>query len=155
MKRILVVCTANVCRSPMIAALLSNRFVRAGLGDRVHIASSGIYALVGEPADPAGVRLLAERGIDLSGHRATALDEEELRLADLILVSEEAHRQAIFYRSPQALHKVWLLTELNRGDGDLPDPYGEGEQAYVRVLAQIDAVLDEGWPRLLRKLDLA
>ena len=63
MKRILVVCTANVCRSPMIARCCA-RFVRAGLGDRVHIASSGIYALVGEPADPAGVRLLAERGID-------------------------------------------------------------------------------------------
>ncbi len=36
MKRILVVCTANVCRSPMIAALLRNRFARAGLGDRAH-----------------------------------------------------------------------------------------------------------------------
>ena len=68
------------------------------------------------------MRLLAERGIDLSGHRATALDEEELRLADLILVSEEAHRQAIFYRSPQALHKVWLLTELNRRRRSRPIP---------------------------------
>lgn len=154
MKRILVVCTANVCRSPMIAALLRDRFERAGLADQVCVTSSGIYALVGEPADPLGQFLLAERDIDLSGHRATALAEEELRLADLILVSEEAHRQAIFYRSPQALHKVWLLTELNRSDGDVPDPYGEGRHAYVKVLAQIDAILDQGWANLLRHLDL-
>lgn len=155
MKHILVVCTANVCRSAMVAALLRARLAEASLADEVEVSSAGIYPLAGEPADPNVRDLLAERGIDVSDHRSTGLTEEGLARADWILVTEEQHRQAIFHRAPQHLHKVWLLTEVNHSAGDIPDPYGEGRQAYVKVLGQVEQILDDGWPQVLRRLDLA
>ena len=67
---------------------------------------------------------------------------------------EEAHRQAIFHRTPQVLHKVLLLSELAGLHTDLSDPHGQPEAAYRAVLAQVDAYLDAGWPRLLTRLGL-
>ncbi len=155
MKRILVVCTANICRSPMVAALLRARLQAAGLADAVEVASAGVYALGGEPADPIMERLLATTGVSVGPHRAQGIAVPALREADLILVAEERHRQAIFHHDPRSLHKVLLITELNRSYGDLPDPYGQAEERYREVLTRALRVLDEGWENLLQRLALA
>ena len=152
MKRILVVCTANVCRSVMVAGLLRARLAANALSEQVEVTSAGIYPLLGEPADPIVRELLAEKGIDLGSHESSGLTQEELDRADWVLVMEEMHRQAIFYRAPQHLHKVWLLTEVNRGSGDIGDPYGEGRKAYEQTLTQVDDILDPGWKNLLHYL---
>ena len=67
MKKILFVCTANICRSPMAQGLLEHALPQA------QVRSAGLGALVGMPADAAAVRLMQERGIDISAHRATQI----------------------------------------------------------------------------------
>ncbi len=155
MKHVLVLCTANVCRSPMVAGLLRARFARNGLNRTIEVGSAGIYPLTGEPADSVVVELMKERGIDISAHRSTGFTARDLADVDWILVTEEQHRQAVFHRAPQHLYKVWLLTEIVRGTGDIDDPYGEGRPAYVKVLDQVESILEEGWPTVLRHLELA
>jgi protein-tyrosine phosphatase len=155
MKRILVVCTANVCRSPLVGGLLRDRLARGGFGDAVQVDTAGLFASPGERVDPVVVDLLAARQIDVSGHVATGLSDGALDQADLVLVMEEAQRQAVFYRAPQHLSKVWLLSELNRGYSDLADPYGGGPRIYAATLAQVDAILEGGWPHLCRRLGLS
>ena len=124
MKSVLVVCTANICRSPMVAALLEDRLAAAGLADQVRVASAGVFAEAGLPASTTMRLRAAERGLDLSTHRSTLVTEADLAQADLILVMEEAHRKAIFYRAPYLLHKVYRLAELADIHTDLDDPYG-------------------------------
>lgn len=66
-KRVLFLCTHNSCRSQM-AEGLTNYF----LGDLVEAFSAGTEAT---RVNPLAVKVMAEIGIDLSGHRAKILDE--------------------------------------------------------------------------------
>ena len=153
-KLLLVVCTANICRSPMIVGILQERFRQLGLDNRIEIKSAGVFGLTGKRASQEGVDLLAERGIDISGHVARQLEPDEIEAADLIIVMEEAHRQAIFVRAPHHVHKVILFSELVGQHEDVDDPYGRGRRAYKKTLTRIDQTLDSGWNVLLAQLQL-
>ncbi|MCB0046019.1 MAG: hypothetical protein KDD92_11350 [Caldilineaceae bacterium] len=153
-KRLLIVCTANICRSPMVAGILQQRFEAGELADKVDIRSSGVYGLEGEPASREGIELLAERDIDISGHTASLLQPPDVEASDLVVVMEEAHRKAIIAYSLDYAHKVILFSELAGGHTDMPDPYRKGKRAYVRTLEIIDDTLDAGWENLIKRLGL-
>lgn len=153
-KEILVVCTANLCRSPMVTGILNARLTVQGLDQQVRVSSAGLYAAVGEPASAESVALLAEQGIDIGAHRAQQVDERRLHQADLILVMEERHRQQIFYYAPEVLHKVILLSELVHEHVDLKDPYNQPRSVYQATLARITDLLERGWDQLLERLNL-
>ena len=88
MRHILVVCTANQCRSPMAEGLIRARLAAEGRQDRVSVASAGTWADDARSATPNAVATMAARGIDiadpvggsLDDYRATA--DELLRLID-------------------------------------------------------------------------
>lgn len=65
--RVLFLCTGNSCRSQMAEA-----WTRALHGDRFEAHSAGIAP---GRVDPRAVRVMAEAGLDLSGHRSKHLDE--------------------------------------------------------------------------------
>lgn len=132
---ILVVCTANICRSPMAAALLEARSCSGSMC----IDSAGVAALEGKPADPIVVELLGERGMDLSGHRAKQLDQELARGFDLILAMES--RQVDWIK--QAYPVLWGRTfSLGHWEGaDIPDPYGKGRAELEKTKELIERSL--------------
>lgn len=154
MKQILVVCTANVCRSPLVASLLQQRIAQAGLADVVTVASAGVRAVTGDAVDPKIIAMLDGMGVDLAAKYATPVAEQALREADLVLVMEEAHRQALFYRLPSALPKVFLLSELAGRYDEVTDPHGASEAEYQATLHLVTTLLAEGWLELLRRLDI-
>lgn len=151
-KVVLVVCTGNICRSPMAAGLLRRRLADAGLDGEVEVISRGVYALDGQAASTPAVALLGENGVDIGGHVAATLTADDLRRADVVLVMEEAHRRTIFYTTPQYMRKVLLWTELGGEHGDVPDPYGLDRAAYASTYSLLERLLAQGWPRLLEKL---
>ncbi|MCE8031641.1 low molecular weight phosphotyrosine protein phosphatase [Billgrantia tianxiuensis] len=134
-QEVLVVCTGNICRSPVGEALLK----RALPGHR--IASAGLGALVGHSAEPTAARLAEADGLDLSDHRARQIDAGMIRDADLILVMSEGQRLALAERFPFATGKTmcfgrWLPSETGKGV-DIPDPYRRNEEVFVRVHRQL------------------
>jgi protein-tyrosine phosphatase len=151
-KLVLVVCTGNICRSPMAAGLLRRRLGEAGLAGEVEVASRGFYVYDGQPASAAAVALLGESGLDISQHASATLTADDLRRASVVLVMEEAHRRSIFYTAPEHMRKVVLWAELAGEHGDVPDPYGRDRAAYASAYALIDRLLTQGWPRLMEKL---
>jgi protein-tyrosine phosphatase len=141
---ILMVCVGNICRSPMAEALLAARALAAGR--QVKVASAGLAALVGRPADPLAQALLQERGLDLSAHRARQVDGARLSAFELVLVMEDGHRRELERRHPEARGRIRRLG--HQGGFDVPDPFGGTRADFERSLELIERGLD-GYEKLL------
>jgi protein-tyrosine phosphatase len=107
---VLVVCTANIARSPLAAAMLAASLDGSGLT----VASAGTEALPGYPAAEASQRLAAVRGLDLRGHRSRPVTDELIRDADLVLTMSERHRDRCAPLAAGAGARVFTLRELVR-----------------------------------------
>jgi protein-tyrosine phosphatase len=125
MKNILVICIGNICRSPMAEAMLK----QALPGARVY--SAGLGALIGKPADPLAVQVMAERGIDVREHRAQQISLGLVSQADLVLVMDLEQKKHIETRYPAARGKIFRLGEGEKVD--IPDPYREGLDSFQNV----------------------
>ena len=143
MKSVLVVCIGNICRSPMGEALI------AAALPQLEVASAGVGALVGQPADPIARQLMAERGLDIEAHRARQLTNLMCQQADLILVMDEEQRLLINQRHPLTRGKLFRLGEVARVD--IPDPYRLGRPAFEQALQLIDAGAS-AWVERIRNL---
>ena len=131
--KILFVCTGNTCRSAMAEAM----WRRMG-GDAF---SAGLRAAPMAPASWNTVDVMAEQGIDVTGHRAQRLSPEVIGRADLIVPLTEAHGSIIAARYPEAKDRILLM-------GDIPDPYGGDLDDYRQCAMRIRRMLDELKERL-------
>jgi protein-tyrosine phosphatase len=137
--RILIVCTGNICRSPMAEVLLRQR-LRERRPSAV-VESAGISALVGHPADPLAQELMANRGLDLSAHRARQLSPELMRLFELVLVMEAGQQRAVEALDPTSRGRVHRVGRI--GGFDVPDPYRCGAAAFERSFQLIERGLTD------------
>jgi protein-tyrosine-phosphatase len=148
MANILVVCTANICRSPVAAALLQDRLRRRGLADW-RVTSAGTWAVAPRGASRYSVDLMQRAGLDISGHRSQMVEEGHLRQADLVLTMEVGHAEALRAEFPGEAHKVYLLTEMVGRSYNIADPYGGPLEEYEVMVAALNEVMDAGLERII------
>src|SRR3990172_5146921 len=135
MARVLVVCTGNVCRSPIAEGLL-RAALEAKLGDQApSVASAGTMGWVGSGADPASVEAGAERGVDISTPRARELRSDEVLAADLVLAMARDHEDALADLAPT---RTFTLKQLVRLLEALPAP-GPGDPDAMLTARIADA----------------
>src|ERR1700761_7614815 len=94
---VLIVCHANVCRSPAAEMLFKARQRMTARAQAAPIAfhSAGLRAMNGHGMDPVMRRLLAEQGVASGIHYSRRLDRQLVRHADLVLVTERAQVSSV------------------------------------------------------------
>ena len=108
---VLVVCTANQCRSPMAEVLL--RAALARRGTVVDVRSAGLMA-GGAPASGGSVRAMAARGLDLAGHRSHRMTAADVAAADLVVAMARVHAREAVVLHPPAWARTFTLKDLVR-----------------------------------------
>lgn len=106
-----MVCTGNVCRSPIAEGLLRAAFAERIGTDALEVASAGTMGWTGSGADPSSIRAAAERGVDISGHRAREVSDEDVARADLVVAMAPEHARAF---AGEAGSRTFTLKELVR-----------------------------------------
>jgi protein-tyrosine phosphatase len=145
-RSILVLCTANICRSPLAEGLLRLRL--QGRPD-IHVHSAGVAALAGSGAHPLVLELLDEAGVDLRTHRARQCDLELLQQSDLVLVMERPHLRWLSGTFPQFHGRSFLIGHW-RERSEVPDPIGRPRAAFEAVRDQIELCVDDWLAKILK-----
>ncbi|MCJ7678813.1 MAG: hypothetical protein MUO35_13950 [Anaerolineales bacterium] len=148
MPSVLFVCSANQLRSPLAEVLFRNHLQRRKLAAAWQVGSAGVWALEGSPAARAALRMAAARGLDLSAHTARPVTEDLLRGADLVLVMEQEHLDALRETFPGLSERVHLLTSMASETGDVEDPMDLPLERVQRLVEDLDRLLEAGWPRI-------
>jgi len=141
-KDVLIVCHANVCRSPA-AERLFRACLREQKGPKAAaFQSAGLRARDGDDMDLVMQWLLAERGVGVGKHQSRRLTSRLVRSADLVLVTERRQVADVERIEPTARGKVYALG--NWENSDVIDPHGLHEFAYRQSLELMERMV-KGW----------
>ena len=140
--RVTMVCTGNICRSPMAEAILRATLRGTDLADRVVVDSAGTHDYhVGEDADGRARQILAEGGYRIT-HTARRFDPTWLEDRDLILAMDAGHLRelrALAARQGSPDAPIVAFRDFDpEGPGDVPDPYYETLDAYRLVRTMVE-----------------
>lgn len=129
-RRLLTVCLGNHCRSPLAAAVLAELG-----GPAVEVRSAGTRdKWAGHPAHPAMATAAATRGYDLTAHRGAHVTPGLLEWADAVLAMDTGNLAALHDLADE--HTAPKLG-LYLADGDVPDPWGKGPEAFAAVVGLV------------------
>ena len=150
--RITVVCTGNICRSPMAEFILRERLEEAGLADVVSVDSAGTTAWEeGNPADPRTVSALRRRGHtgDYTGHRARVSDKRWFDDVDLVLAADHGHYTVLrrLAGTPEAQARIRMLRSFDpagpKGDAlAIDDPWYGDDSSFDRTYDEVTGAAD-------------
>lgn len=149
MRRILFVCTANICRSPMAETIFNALAKDKGLAFRAR--SAGTAALVGKPMAPNAVAVLEELGIYPEDHQARQVDRAMLAEAELVLAMGPRHVAALRRLCDGLAGEIYTLPEYATGvssDETISDPYGHTISTYRSSVRQLLRYIEQTVNRL-------
>lgn len=144
-RRVLVLCLGNICRSPFAEHYLRRVSKERGMSS-LHVESAGFLHHDGLRTPTRFVELVRAHSVDLSGHRARRVTQQQIDEADMILLMDAQNLRALHSEFPHAIHKTFLIGLLSaHGDAEIPDPYmlsiGEAEASYQKLAEACSATI--------------
>lgn len=114
----------------MAEYLLKTKAEKPGLP--VEVSSAGLCAFPGDAANEKAVKVMAEKGIDISSHRARKLSLYLADESDIIVCMSNSHKAALGEFSKKCIVPP----------GEISDPFGSDEGAYRQCMCQLDEFID-------------
>jgi protein-tyrosine-phosphatase len=149
MKKILLVCTGNICRSPLAAALLHRAIAERGTED-IEVSSAGTGAWDGAPVSEGAYLVGLEQGLDLSAHRARLLTRDLVEQSDIILTMARHHRARVDELGGEG--RVFVFGEYaGRGgeSAEVSDPFGGDLNIYRETCVELAALVAASLDRIV------
>ena len=150
-RRVLFVCTGNICRSPLAEALLRRLGEARALA--IEVGSAGTGAWDGAPASEGAYLVGLEQGLDLSGHKARLLSRDLVEQADLILTMARHHRARVDELGGGG--RAFVLGEYAGralADAEVSDPFGGDLDVYRDTYAELEKLITAALDRLTTEL---
>lgn len=145
---LLFICTANICRSPMAAALYTSHAQKKGRGDDWIVRSAGTWATENQPATLHAVTTMARRGIHIENHRAHQITREDMEQAAVVIVMTRNHRDALVSEFASHKSKIHMMSELDGRAYDIADPYGGVLEEYEIRAQELERLIEHGFDRV-------
>jgi protein-tyrosine phosphatase len=140
MKMILIVCIANICRSPIAEAIFKkNR-------PDWTVISAGINAFAGHPADANSIEVCRRMGLNIAAHRAVLLNQQLMQFADHVFVMDAEMDAILKKKYPAAAEKIKRLGE--HVGLEIEDPYKKDIDAFIRVADNVNTSIDQWLSRI-------
>ncbi len=120
---VLMVCTGNIGRSPMMERIMLHQLREHGADAWTSVRSAGTWARSGGSMEPFAAQVLDERGLDATGFGATPITEALVAGADLVLTATREHRSRAVNLVPAAVRRTFTILELQRvvrATGEVP-----------------------------------
>ena len=141
MVKIMFICHGNICRSPMAEFVMKDLVKKAGISDRVHIASAAVSREeIGNPVYPPARRELQRHGIECHGHAAHQITRRELEEYDKVYYMDASNARYLKRLFGSDADKCQPLL-----DHDVADPWYTGDftATWNDVLSGCQAILEE------------
>ena len=140
------VCHGNICRSPMAEFVMKDIVKKAGLENKIHIASSATSREeIGNPVHHGTRKKLAEYGISVAGKTAVQITKADYSNYDYIVVMDSYNLQNLKrIIGSDTENKVYMLLDFADG-GDIADPWytGNFDITYNDVLRGCNGLFDK------------
>lgn len=152
MKRVLLVCTGNICRSPLAEAIMRQELASLGRDD-ITVSSAGTGAWDGAPASEGAYLVGLEHGLDLSAHRARLLTRDLTEGADVVLTMARHHRARVQELGGEG--RTFVLGEYAGRTGpeaEVSDPFGGDLDVYRETYAELADMVRAAVRRLAAEL---
>lgn len=151
MKKIMFVCTGNICRSAMAHHYLQKRLYDLNRENEIVVSSCGTNAIADEKSTANAINIMKKYDVNMENHRATNVLAIDIENYDLILCMTGQHKKNLLAYFPKLKEKVFTLKEYVLDDVkniDIDDPWGYGLEIYDSCANEVVKCVD----KLLEKI---
>lgn len=144
MKRIMFICTGNICRSAMADGLMKK--LAKDNNKEIEVYSCGIFAEDGDMPTFNAMEAIKEYDVDLKLHRATNIRNSKIEDMDIILCATVSHKNNVINMYPNLKDKIFTIKEYadyDKNDLDIPDPWGYDIETYRFCASTISKCLNK------------
>ncbi len=143
MRKILMVCLGNICRSPLAEGILKSKVN----GKKVLVDSAGTGGWhIGKLPHERSIEVAAKYNIDITDQRCRKFVVSDFDAFDQIYVMDRSNYENVIAmaRKQADMAKVIMIRDeiFSTSGRDVPDPYYDDESGFEIVYQMIDELCD-------------